>query len=321
MLCGVNVSDSRVVQFKKWALASTLATYFLIFVGGLVRVAGAGLGCPDWPKCFGRWIPPLSKSQLPAGLDPDTFNLVLAWIEYINRLIGVVVGILILITVFLAVKNFRTVKKIWIPGVMTLLLVVVQGWHGSIVVSSQLQPLIVSVHLLMAIIIVSLLLYITQVSDCLEFNPSLKVIQENSYRKWILLLWVAGLMQIMLGTQVRSSIEQLLTQYPLLSGSEVLKSIKFITILHASAGIIVGLLSWLVVSPLVRKPAAVPSLNLRWSSRFVLITVFLQIALGITLQLGGVRQILQVFHLWVATLFLGFVLMLYIELLYRREEP
>ncbi len=73
-------------RFRHLALFATFATYFAIFMGGLVRVSGAGLGCPDWPKCFGRWFPPTSLSQLPPEIDPSLFNLTLAWIEYINRL-------------------------------------------------------------------------------------------------------------------------------------------------------------------------------------------------------------------------------------------
>ena len=96
--------------FKRSVLTSVLSTYFLIFIGGLVRVSGAGLGCPDWPKCFGRWIPPISARQLPIDIDPSLFNFTLAWIEYINRMIGVFVGLSILLTAILALRYFRNNK-------------------------------------------------------------------------------------------------------------------------------------------------------------------------------------------------------------------
>ena len=156
--------DRKIKTFRNFAFASTLTTYFLIFVGGLVRVSGAGLGCPDWPKCFGRWIPPLHVSQIPADFNVASFNLTLAWIEYINRLIGMITGILIVITAVLAIKNFRGIKRILIPTLLSVVLVAIQGWYGSIVVSSQLQSITVSVHLLLALLIVSLLIYATQSS-------------------------------------------------------------------------------------------------------------------------------------------------------------
>ena len=93
--------------FFRSALISTILSYLLIFVGGLVRVSGSGLGCPDWPKCFGRWVPPTSIEQIPAHIDPTAFNIVLAWIEYGNRMLGVIVGISILLMTFIAVIYFN----------------------------------------------------------------------------------------------------------------------------------------------------------------------------------------------------------------------
>ena len=75
--------------YQKTALSTIAATLFLIMVGGIVRAAGAGLGCPDWPKCYGLWIPPMHVSELPPGFDVDSFNAFKTWTEYINRLIAV----------------------------------------------------------------------------------------------------------------------------------------------------------------------------------------------------------------------------------------
>ena len=72
------------------------------------------MGCPDWPKCFGRWIPPTSLSQLPDYIDPEKFNLVLAWVEYLNRLFGALVGLIILITFILGYIHFKKSKKVFV---------------------------------------------------------------------------------------------------------------------------------------------------------------------------------------------------------------
>src|SRR5499433_4476260 len=102
----------RLSSFQRLALCTTATTYVWILVGGLVRASGAGLGCPDWPRCFGSWIPPTAAAELPPQFDPSLYNSALMWTEYLNRLLGVTVGVLILATVISAWRHHRNEPRI-----------------------------------------------------------------------------------------------------------------------------------------------------------------------------------------------------------------
>ena len=147
----------------------TIATvYVLILVGGIVRSTGSGLGCPDWPRCFGRWVPPTEVGQLPpdyktryakGSLSPEhvAFNPVKTWIEYLNRLLGTLTGIFIFITVILAWRGYG-IGSVFGLSLAAMLLTGVQGWLGAKVVSTALMPVIITLHNLLAQVIVYLLL-------------------------------------------------------------------------------------------------------------------------------------------------------------------
>jgi len=308
--------SSKVKNIQRFALTSTIATYFLIFIGGLVRVSGAGLGCPDWPKCFGRWIPPFSINQIPVGFDATNFNITLAWIEYLNRLAGMITGILILITAILALRNFRTERQILIPASLAAVLVALQGWYGSVVVKSQLMPATVSIHLLLALVIVSLLVYLTYSSYHLSSNTS--IIATRPERKLLLILWLISIVQILFGTGIRSSVEMIWSQFPLMAVGDVLDQVGIINYLHTFLGIFLAIGTGIIglqikkmdnISPLTKQTILI--LN---------ILIFIQIFIGINLHLFGLPPILQVFHLWMASLYIGIVLILYTDLKYEQVK-
>ncbi|HET9703203.1 MAG TPA: COX15/CtaA family protein, partial [Vicinamibacterales bacterium] len=144
----------RLTSFQRLALWTTAVTYFLILVGGLVRASGAGLGCPDWPRCFGSWIPPASAADLPPEFNPSQFNPTLMWTEYLNRLLGVTVGFLILATTVSAWRHHRREPRIVWTTTAALLLTGFQGWLGGRVVAHELAAWIVTAHLVVAIVIV-----------------------------------------------------------------------------------------------------------------------------------------------------------------------
>lgn len=194
-------------RYQKVATATVIATLFLILVGGLVRASGAGLGCPDWPKCFGMWIPPTSVDQLPAGYDVQSFNVVHTWTEYVNRLTGVVIGLLITITFFL---SFRYRKRDpWIPAssFLAFLLVLVQGWLGGQVVRSGLHEGLITLHMVLAMVIVNILLFAAWRSNRERLRVDLPLKVKQWVGRWGVVLFVLLSIQLVLGTQVREMVD------------------------------------------------------------------------------------------------------------------
>jgi cytochrome c oxidase assembly protein subunit 15 len=230
----------------------------------------------------------------------------------------VVVGILIAGTAILAIKNFRSEKRILFPAVLAALLVAFQGWYGSVVVSSKLLPHTVSIHLVLALTIVSLLIYVTQTVYYLGNEPQAKDHKSmQGLRISILVLWLLGIVQIVLGTQLRSEIEMILREFPLLLEREVLTVIGPINLIHGIWGILITLVSFFVAFRLVQKREETSSLARVAGGAGVLILI-LQVLIGSALEIFGLPPILQVFHLWTASLFIGILLVLYTELAHMK---
>ena len=298
-------------KFRQFAFITTLATYFVIFIGGLVRVSGAGLGCPDWPKCFGSWFPPTSVNQLPPDIDPSLFNFTLAWIEYVNRLGGVALGILILITAIMALKHARQYSRLLFPTLASLALVAFQGWQGGQVVASELEPLFVSVHMGIAFIIVSLLIYVTQQAYYIERPEEEKnAVYPGKSERWILALWVLSFVQIIMGTDIRSSVEILQKEFPLLSENEYLGKVGLVAHFHTLLGIMIAIGAWQTAGKILRTAKNISGL-VRQSCWGLMGIVALQVLVGALLMIIGLPEVMQVFHLWIASLLVGILLILY----------
>ncbi|MSP14573.1 MAG: protoheme IX farnesyltransferase [Chloroflexi bacterium] len=118
--------------FRRLALIATLATYALIVIGGIVRVTGSGLGCPDWPLCHGQIIPPLEATAI---------------IEYSHRLAAALSSLAIIVTTVFAVLRFRREAAIFRPMLLVVGLLVIQIVLGGITVLNELPPAVVAVHL------------------------------------------------------------------------------------------------------------------------------------------------------------------------------
>lgn len=240
------VQPAFVRRFRFFGILTVVSVYLLILVGGIVRSTGSGMGCPDWPKCFGTWIPPTQVSQLPAGykeiytaqrvaknqrlaktlerlgfkqvaeqifahptqyIETD-FNATKTWIEYVNRLLGALIGVFIFLTVVLALPYWRRDRVVFWLVFASFLLTGFQGWLGSLVVSTNLLPELVTVHMALALLIVALLIYAVDRSQ--KADAVLEDAQVNVSTKLVPLLWLVAVltfMQIVLGTQVREQVD------------------------------------------------------------------------------------------------------------------
>jgi cytochrome c oxidase assembly protein subunit 15 len=298
------------IAFRRLALISTIATFILIFVGGLVRVAGAGLGCPDWPRCFGRWIPPLSVADIPAGISPTGFNVTQAWIEYVNRLLGVLLGFLILGSAVLALVHHRTTPRILYSTLGAATLVAVQGWFGSMVVSTDLKPINVTLHMVLALVIASLLIYATLGAYYLtKREESGRAAYPATASRWVGGLWVLAIAQVVFGSEVRSGAEIAAREFPLWSSLEWLGQAGAAYHLHIALGVVLCVATLAVAYSILRLSEK-PTLMVRWCLWSLIILVFVQVNFGVALMVSGLTALLQLFHLWGASLYVGFTLVL-----------
>ena len=135
-------------RMRHLTLITLFLTFDLVLFGAFTRLTDSGLGCPDWPGCYGHASPvgasqaiATAQSAMPTG--PVTLKK--SWIEMIHRYLAMLVGILILT---LAAFTWRTERSLWVWPSLTLVWVCVQGTFGALTVTMKLFPLIVTLHLL-----------------------------------------------------------------------------------------------------------------------------------------------------------------------------
>lgn len=287
-------------RFQRTALLTTATTYLLIAVGGLVRAAGAGLGCPDWPQCFGLWIPPLSVEGLPPGFDPADFNVFKTWTEYLNRLLGALTGLLILATALMALLDHRRTPRVLIPTLAAFVLVVFNGWLGGMVVRSQLAPLVLTAHLVFALLVVSLLLYAT-VNAFFPRGPVALVEPDRRLLGHLVVALLAlVLAQIGLGAFLRGEVQEVAAAG--VPRDAWLAQVGLVETLHRSFAVVVGA-AVLAVLGWVQKREG-DSLMSR-AATLAAVLVILQVASGLGLAYLDFPRLLQVVHLWASALLLG----------------
>lgn len=327
-------------RFLVWSLAAIIAVYVLILVGGIVRSTGSGMGCPDWPQCFGNWVPPADESQLPADyaeqltqkrLDKNArfysmldklgiphgelseehaagehiyFNPVKAWIEYLNRVVGVLIGIFIFLTLLFSLQLFHTHRRVTWLSLFTFLLVCFQGWLGSIVVSTNLFPGLITIHMLLALAIVLLLIYARLLVKGRQ--EALRIWSAKGLKgvkAIMLLLMLLTLAQIVIGTQVREMIDSIAEAYDYQFRDSWVARTGNIFNIHRDLALAV-MAAALFGAWLVRRTFEKGS-RLRNVFMVGFLLIVLQIVSGILLSRFGLLPVLQPLHLLVSCVVFG----------------
>ncbi len=313
-------------RFRRISMMTLIAVYLVILAGGIVRASGAGMGCPDWPKCFGQLIPPTSEAQLPAnyheiyagrGYADTSFNAVKTWTEYVNRLIGATTGILVFLTL-LASRHYRkTDPVVFNVSLAVFLLIGFQAWLGARVVANHLNPWIITTHMLMAFAIVILLIYAIARSQ----QESLSAIDTRrlpaAFKTVLQVAIGMSLLQIAMGTQIRQAMDPLIFQQMVHGdgGDRTLwrESFPFIFYIHRSfSSLILFTNLWLVWK--IYKTIRSDSLMFRFGLVLagLVVTAILS---GVSLDRLGFPAVVQPVHLLMANLIFGTQLFLF--LVYR----
>jgi cytochrome c oxidase assembly protein subunit 15 len=342
------IRHSQGRTFRKFGVITIVAVYLLILIGGIVRSTGSGMGCPDWPKCFGNWVPPTEVSQLPADYQEvyarkrkakndrlantlerlnftslaqviagdasiykeAEFNPVKTWIEYVNRLIGVLIGLFIFITALLSFRYRKTDPIITALSITALILVGFEGWLGSIVVSTNLLPGTITIHMLLAIVIVCLLIYVVVRSydGMVPFRAPVKKPQVNFLLTLALLFSVA---QVVLGTQVREEIDSVSSVMSGAGRETWIDKLGIEFYIHRSFSILVLLVNLRLIWLLGTDGKGI----LGFLLTSLIAVVITSIASGAALAYFAIPAVLQPVHLLLASLLAGiqFALLLFIN--------
>lgn len=269
-------------NLQRWTRISLILIYLVIAAGATVRMTGSGMGCPDWPKCFGYYIPPTHAQELewkpnttfqkgnviidndrllvatktftssdsydPTLWEPYTkhdyavFNATHTWIEFINRLLGALSGLAVLILFGYSLKWWRKKPMIFIFSLLSILGILFQAWLGKTVVDSNLLPLKISLHMLMALLLVAFLLVVRVASK----SFGLSKLPSTKFRVLLYSAFGLTLAQIILGVQVRQFVDVQIDRWGYDLPQFWLASPQLSFYIHRSLSILVlGVNAWL----------------------------------------------------------------------------
>jgi heme A synthase len=257
------------VAFRRLAVVTAFFAYLQIALGGLVRVSGSGLGCPDWPLCNGRPYPPANLHSI---------------IEYSHRAVGSVTGLLIIATVVMAWIIFRKRRRrvAWL-ATASLIGVVGEGILGGIVVAKELSPWLVVVHLGLAMMILGFL-----VATAVAARPASSGVPDVNFRRLAIAATAATYVMLLTGsTVVASGADESCHSWPLCGNGFAFDFVgaNAYTMLHRGSVLVIGLLLLHVLSTAVRRWRSVDGMALIAAAAIA--AFVLQVAVGAGSAIAG----------------------------------
>ncbi len=311
------------------------------------------MGCPDWPKCFGSWVPPTSLEQLPSdylevykekriqknerigrvlqGIGftevaqeifahpsqyiETEFNVTKTWIEYVNRLVGVVIGLLIFLTVLYAFPFLKSDPKVFWGAVASLLLVLFQGWLGSLVVSTNLLPEMVTLHMALALVLLAFLIYIV-IRVQREKLIGEFALASGKLKFLLVAVLLLTFLQVILGTQVREQVDLVAFDLNNQGRETWIEQLGTSFYVHRSLSILLVLLNVGLYFSLKKLGKA----NLLNIAKAVLVVIAAEIFLGMILAYLALPAFAQPLHLLFGTLLFGLQFLLLIMYYYAQKH-
>ncbi len=333
-------------MMKKYRTAvkvSLVLVYLVICAGAVVRMTGSGMGCPDWPKCFGYYIPPTDRADLEwtpgrayekgqviirgEGLlvaredfqsedtfqetqwEPYTrhdyaeFNAFHTWTEFINRLLGALAGLATLVMAVFALSYWKKDSLLTLLSWAVVFGMGFQAWLGATVVYSVLAPARITMHMVMALVIVALLIYLLYRSSS-QAKSGLAV--DKGTRNFLWLALGLTVVQVVLGTQVRQFVDDQADRF--INTPELwLQDPTLIFYVHRSFSILVTLLNVYLAYRIFTRRLPLGRI------RLVLALIGLEILTGIAMYYLDFPFGSQPLHLVLAALLFGLQFYLVME--------
>ena len=316
-------------RFQKLATAALVSVLVLMFVGAIVRVTGAGMGCPDWPTCWGCLIPPthveqVDFSKLPIqkfkdkaqrmGRDPATitvaslrqeFNPRHVWTEFLNRLSSLPVGFFSLATFIAAFWQREKRPLVFWLAFAALLTVLANAWMGARVVYSGLSPGVLTTHLALAMSLIGMLVYCAWRGTDHPWRIAMADAPLARLRAVVTVLLVVIIAEGILGSQVREMTDELAKAHANAARAtwarELEGSWKYLV--HRSfSWVVLGITLWAWL--LTQRHRSGSSGRVE---KVVLGIVLSQMVLGVVMAQIHIYSWVQVLHVGLAAILLTFV--------------